>query len=76
MRPVAVAERICGGCGDHGNVDVDFAVLNGLPTSTVGTQNAQPTHFALGAEVPQGSIHAAFDTIDHAGFHQRDGALL
>ena len=76
MRAVAVAEGVRGRRGDHGNIDVYFAILNRLPASAVRAQNPHAAHSPLRAVVAQRSIHAAFDMVDHARGHQFDGALL
>jgi hypothetical protein len=76
MGAVAVAERVGRGRGDHGNIDVNFAVLYRLPASTVGAQHSHATHLALRAIVAERAVHAALNVIDDTGFHQCDGALL
>ena len=76
MRAVTVAKRVCGGRGNHGNIDVYFAVLNRLPAPAVRTQNAHAAHLPLRAVVAQRAIHAAFDVVDHARGHQFNGGLL
>ncbi len=48
---VGVAEGVGGRGGDDGNVDVDFAILNGLPAAAMRTQHAHAAHLSLGAVV-------------------------
>ncbi len=75
VRAVAVAEGIRGGRGDHRDVDVNFAILNRLPASAMRAQHAHAAHLALRAVVAQRAVHAAFDVMDDARFHQIDRAL-
>ncbi len=66
VRSIGVAEGIGRGRGDHRDVDVHFAILNGLPAPAVRAQHAQAAHLALGAVVAQRPVHRAFDVMDHA----------
>lgn len=76
MRPVGVTERIGGRRGNHRNVDVYFAILNGLPAPAMGPQHAHPTHLSLSAIVTQRAVHAAFDVMNDAGLHELNRGLL
>ena len=69
MRSVGVAEVVRRGCGDYGDVDVDLAVLQGLPSPTMRTQHAKAAHVAVRTVVAERTVHAAFDVVDGTGLH-------
>src|SRR5581483_4621560 len=73
---VGVAEHVGRGSGDDGDVDVNFAILDGLEATAMGAQNAHAHHVALGAVVAERTIHAAFDVVNDAGLHQLDDTGL
>ena len=76
MSSVGVAEEVRSRSGDHGDVNVHFAILHGLPASAVRAQNAHAAHVAVGAVIAQRAVHAAFDVVDRAGLHQLDHRLM
>src|SRR5579862_3550989 len=76
MRSVAISERIRRRSGNYSNVNVNFTVLDRLPTASMRTQNARAAHLSLCTVIAERTVHAAFDVIDHARLHQFDRALL
>ena len=66
MGTIGVAEKICCGRGNDGDIHVHFSILDCLPASAVGAQHAHATHFSLGAVVAEWTIHRAFDVMDDA----------
>ena len=63
-----IAKRVGRGCSNHSDVDLHFAVLNGLIPSAVRAQYAKPFHFAFGSKFTQRTVHAAFDMMDGTVF--------
>ena len=69
---VGVAEGVAGRGGEDGDVDVDLAILDGLPAAAVGAEDAEAAHLAGGAVVAERAVHAALDVVDDAGLDERD----
>ena len=76
VRAIGVAEEVRCGRGDHGDVNVDFAILHRLPASTVRAQHSQAAHVSVRAIVAERPIHAAFDVMHRARLHQVDHRLV
>ena len=58
--------------GNDGDIDVDLAVLDRLPASSMGPEYAQAAHVAVRAVRSQGTVHRSLDVVNHAPFHQVD----
>jgi len=73
---VGIAEHIRRRRGDYCDINVHFAVLDCLEASTMRAQHTESSHVALRAIVAKRAIHAAFDVMHHASFHQIDHRSL
>ena len=76
MRAVGIPEEIRAGRRNYRNVNVHFAILNGLPAPAMRAQYAHAAHSALGAIVADRAVHAAFNVVDGTRIHQLDGSSL
>ena len=68
VHTVGIAKRVGRWGGDHGNVDVHFAILDCLVTAPVRTKHPESLHFAFRGKPAEGAIHAAFDAVDRTVF--------